>query len=55
VTYVFIRDGMFYPLDLRNDTEARENAECNPGTIRVEDATGRIVWRAPAEPSASKH
>jgi hypothetical protein len=43
--YVFFREGMFYPITLRNDEDARRNAECNPGTLRVEDIDGNIVWR----------
>lgn len=41
--YVFFRDGMFYPISLRDDDDAIANAECNPGTLRVEDANGRVV------------
>lgn len=44
-TYLFFRKGGFYPLDLHSDAEARANAKCNPGTLRVENAiTGEIVW-----------
>lgn len=42
--YVFFREGMFYPIELADDDDARVNAECNPGTLRVEDAFGRVVW-----------
>lgn len=47
--YVFFRDEGFYPIELRDDDDARDNAECNPGTIRVEDHSGRIVWRPAGE------
>ena len=43
--YVFFRDGMFYPIEMKDDADACANAECNPGTTRVEDANGRVVWR----------
>lgn len=33
--YVFFREDGFYPLELRDDSDARRNAESNPGTIRV--------------------
>lgn len=46
MTYIFFREGMFYPVDLDGDAEVLPNVECNPGTIRVEDATGRVVWKA---------
>ncbi|MBB3806366.1 hypothetical protein FHR51_002518 [Xanthomonas arboricola] len=43
--YVFRREEGFYPLNLANDAEAIANAECNPGTLRVEHAAdGRQVW-----------
>jgi hypothetical protein len=44
MTYLFFRDDMFYPLNLSGDEEAIENAKCNPGTVRVEDVAGRVVW-----------
>jgi hypothetical protein len=46
--YVFFRSGWSYLLDLENDEAARANAECNPGTIRVEDLHARVVWPLPA-------
>lgn len=33
--YAFFRSDGWYPLELWNDSEARRNAESNPGTIRV--------------------
>ena len=46
-TYAFHREGAFYLLDLPSGTVA-DNAECNPGTLRVEDMdTGEIVWVNP--------
>lgn len=50
-TLVFFRKDMFYPLDMPAIPDktieelARDNAECNPGTIRVEDASGNVLWR----------
>ena len=56
VTLVFFRKDFFYPMDMppmpgdlpdKTIKEiARDNAECNPGTIRVEDIAGRVLWRA---------
>jgi hypothetical protein len=44
-TYIFFRDDGWYLLDLKSDDSARRNAECNPGTLRVEVAfTGETVW-----------
>lgn len=42
--YVFVREEGFYPLELANDEEARANAECNPGTLRVENLNGESAW-----------
>lgn len=44
--YVFFRKDMWYPIEMKDDADACANAECNPGTMRVEDISGRVVWRA---------
>lgn len=49
MTYVFVRSEGFYILDLIGNEDARENAELNPGTIRVEDIFGRVIWEAPKD------
>jgi hypothetical protein len=42
--FIFVRADGFYLIELPEATVA-DNAECNPGTIRVEDAkTGEVVW-----------
>ncbi len=47
-TYLFHRAEGFYPIELENHAIARKNAECNPGTLKVDVAgTGEIVWRLP--------
>lgn len=43
-SYVFYRDEIFYMIDLADDADAVANAECNPGTRRVEDMRGNQVW-----------
>jgi hypothetical protein len=43
--YIFHRADLFYPIELKNDDDARRNAECNPGTTKVENAiTNEVVW-----------
>lgn len=42
--FLFIRADGFYPLELPRDTVS-DNAKCNPGTLRVEDSRGNVVWR----------
>lgn len=47
---IFVRKDMFYPLEMGDDAEAIANAECSPGTVRVECAlTGRVIWSAPED------
>jgi len=42
--FIFIREDGFYPIELPEGTVA-DNAECNTGTLRVEDAvSGKTVW-----------
>jgi hypothetical protein len=43
-TYLFFRKDGWYPLELEDDQHAKFNAELNPGTIRVETPTGRVIW-----------
>jgi len=43
--YTFHRAEGWYPLELADDEDARKNAEFNPGTLRVEDIDGNVVWR----------
>lgn len=49
-SYLFYRDEMIYVIDLLGDDDAIANAECNPGTRRVEDMKGVQVW--PEKPKA---
>lgn len=52
-TVIFFRDDMFYPIELMEpadcgkslEQQAADNAELNPGTTRVEDVEGNILWR----------
>lgn len=43
-TYLFFRKDGFYPLEMRDDQDAKHNAEINPSTCRVETLDGRVVW-----------
>jgi hypothetical protein len=42
--YVFERAEGWYPLELKDDADARKNAELNPGTLKVTTRSGRPVW-----------
>lgn len=35
---------LFYPVTLKDDDDAIANAHANPGTLRVEDMYGKVVW-----------
>lgn len=43
---------MWYPMEIPPELTlgktpeeiAKDNAECNPGTIRVEDIDGQVLW-----------
>lgn len=51
--YLFFREVGFYMIELRDDADAVANAECNPGTLRVEDAEGNVVWGCECGPVAA--
>lgn len=43
---IFIREDMFYPLELPLSDDLSAHAQWNPGTLRIEDAvTGETLWR----------
>ncbi len=42
---IFFRQGMFYPLELPITDDLAVHAEHNPGTLRIEDTKGNILWR----------
>ena len=46
---IFFREGMFYPVQgvagVPLADQAAEHAAMNPGTSRVEDTEGNVLWR----------
>lgn len=49
--YLFFRDRHFYPVEgIKNDAEALVHVGMNPGTTKVEDMAGRVVWDAKRDP-----
>lgn len=42
---IFFREGGWYPLELPISDDLAKHAELNPGTLRIEDAKGNILWR----------
>lgn len=46
-TLVFIREEGFYPIEApATVAEAKKHADMNPGTLRIEDVRGNILWEA---------
>ena len=49
ITALFFRDGCFYPVQFSGnkppEREAAEHAVLNPGTIRIEDTEGNVLWQ----------
>ena len=43
--YIFFRKEGWYPVGCKGDAEVIAHVELNPGTIRVEDVNGRVVWK----------
>lgn len=45
---IFVRQEGFYPIQLSglkpSAEEAAEHAACNPGTLRIEDMSGKVIW-----------
>ena len=44
VTVIFFRAEGWYPMEVPIDADLAAHARCNPGTIRIEDLGGRILW-----------
>lgn len=42
---IFIRAEGFYPIMVYEDDDMAHHAELNPGTLRIEDVDGNILWR----------
>jgi hypothetical protein len=42
--YIFFREEGWYPVEIPPD-HLLANVELNPGTLKVEDLEGNIVWR----------
>lgn len=49
-TIIFIRDGFFYPTEYPADySNWQAEADRNPGTLRIEDIDGNVLWEAPKQ------
>jgi hypothetical protein len=45
-TYLFFREGHFYPVYEKSDEEVLKHVPLNPGTLRVETFDGRVIYDA---------
>jgi len=46
ISAVFFREDGFYILDdLSEDEDWAKHAELNPGTLRIEDINGNVLWQ----------
>lgn len=45
LTYIFFREGTFYPIAEESDELILEHIRLNPGTLKVEALDGRVVWK----------
>lgn len=49
-TYLFFRKDeasgrrFFYPVEIKDKSHIAEHVHCNPGTYKVEDLDGKVVW-----------
>ena len=41
--FIFFRDAHFYIVEITRE-QVLANVELNPGTIRVEDIAGNVIW-----------
>jgi len=44
VPRIFVREGFFYLIALPADDDLSRHAELNPGTLRIEDLEGNVLW-----------
>lgn len=47
-TVIFFREDIFYPITLSGVVpvakECADHAAINPGTLRIEDMSGNVIW-----------
>ena len=44
VPRLFFRESGFYIIDLPAHDDLNAHAEANPGTVRIEDVAGKVLW-----------
>jgi len=43
--FIFRRKDGWYPIELHADEDLAKHAELNPGTLRIEDTEGKVLWQ----------
>lgn len=44
VPRIFVREDIFYVIQLPADDDLNAHAGANPGTVRIEDEWGQVLW-----------
>lgn len=42
--YIFFRKEGWYPVEAKDDADVLRHVPLNPGTLRVENVEGRVIW-----------
>jgi hypothetical protein len=46
-TYLFFREGHFYPVEEESDEKVLKHVPLNPGTTKIETIDGRVIYERP--------
>lgn len=52
--FIFFRAEGWYPVELPSESHVLPNVQCNPGTIKVEDMDGNVVWPVEIPPHPTR-
>lgn len=51
-TVIFFRAEGWYPITLPVGEDLEPHVKCNPGTLRIEDIKGKVLWPKPEAEAA---
>lgn len=46
-TYLFFREGHFYPVEEESDEKVLAHVPLNPGTLKIETIDGKVIYEEP--------
>lgn len=53
---IFHRDETFYATEYPDDySDWQAEADRNPGTLKITDVSGKVLWRAPIDRKRERH